>query len=378
MPVNAERQFQGARLRLARTFQGFTLEDLGNQVSVTRQYVQRLEIDPATIPSDDLLAALAEALHVEVGFLFEPMTREVQEEVCHFRRRKTTPMHIRRRALSYGTIFNAILHYLDHKFEFPEIDAQLLPAAQTFEDIERAAENCRIRWGLHLDAPIQNMIRTIECAGGVVTTFKGVSNHVDAFSYVHSRPVVVRNTAKPSTSRARFDIAHELGHLVLHQGLETDEPRFEDEANRFASAFLLPRVAFIKEFPKRQRIDWAELLKMKGRWGASLQAIIRRSYDLGLIGAVQYRNAHVYISRNGWKTSEPGEELIPVENPEIVASGFQLLAESGIYPEDVASELHITVSIMEKFEIPLPQRPSPAESPNLISLARERDQRRKT
>lgn len=378
MPAKGEQQFQGMRLRLARTFQGITLEDLGKQVSVTRQYVQRLEVDPATIPSDDLLAALAEVLHVELEFFFEPMVREVQEEVCYFRRRKTTPMHVRRRALSYGTIFNAILSYLDHEFEFPEINIPLASATQTSEDIERAAENCRIHWGLYLDAPIQNMIRTVECAGGVVTTFKGVSDHIDAFSYVHSRPVVVRNTAKTSTSRARFDIAHELGHLVLHQGLETDDSQLEDEANRFASAFLLPRIAFIKEFPKHHRIDWKELLKMKKRWGVSLQAIIRRAYDLGIIGAVQYRNAHVYISRNKWKTNEPGEELIPAESPEIVAAGFQLLAEKGIFPEDVASELHITVSVLEEFEIPLPQRPLSSGINNTISMAKKRAQRRNT
>jgi Zn-dependent peptidase ImmA (M78 family) len=170
-------------------------------------------------------------------------------------------------------------------------------------------------------------------------------------------------------------MSHELGHLVLHQGLETEDHQLEDEANRFASAFLLPRVAFIKEFPRRQRIDWGELLQMKARWRVSLQAIIRRAYDLGIIGAVQYRNANVYISRNGWKTSEPGEELIPVESPEIVPTGFQLLAENGTYPEDVAHELHITVPIIEKFAIPLPQRAQTKEAPRSISPAKTRVQR---
>lgn len=366
--------FQGSRLRLARTFHGITLEELGEKISVTRQYIQRLEVDPTAVPSVELLAALAEVLHVEEGFFFEPLVGEVQEEVCNFRKRKTTPMHVRRRALSYGTIFNVILSYLDCKFELPGVN---IPSAvaRTSGDIERIAENCRRSWGLHLDAPIDNTIRTLEREGGVVTTFEGVSDNVDAFSYIHSRPVVVRNTAKASTSRARFDISHELGHLVLHQGLETEDHQLEDEANRFASAFLLPRVAFIKEFPRRQRIDWGELLQMKARWRVSLQAIIRRAYDLGIIGAVQYRNANVYISRNGWKTSEPGEELIPFESPEIVPTGFQLLAENGTYPEDVAHELHITLSIIEKFAIPLPQRAQTKEAPRSISPAKTRVQR---
>ena len=346
-----DRPFQGTRLRLARIFQGFTLAELGEKVSVTRQYMQRLEADPTSLPAEDLIAALAEILHVERSFFFEPLRAELQEEICHFRKLKTTPMHVRKRALAYGTIFNAIVSYIDAKFELPPINIPAANAA-TRSDLERVAEKCRRSWGLGLDAPIHNMVRTLEHAGAVVTTFEGVSASIDAFSYMHSRPIVVRNTAKVSNSRARFDMAHELGHLVLHQGMEADSPSLEDQANQFASAFLLPRTAFLKEFPKHHRIDWFELLQMKTRWGVSIQAIIRRAYDLGLIGAVQYRNAHVYISRNGWKTREPGEDSIPPETPEIIPTAFQLLAKQGVSSEDIARELHIGRIIMQTFAIP--------------------------
>lgn len=352
MPAASDQIFQGARLRLARILSGFTLAELGEQVSVTRQYMQRLEADPTTLPTEDLVAAFAEILHVERSFFFEPLRGELQEEICHFRKLKTTPLHVRKRALAYGTIFNAIVSYLDAKFELPSLNIPTANAT-TRSDLERVTEKCRRLWGLGLDAPIHNMVRTLERAGAVVTTFEGVSVSIDAFSYVHSRPIVVRNTAKVSNSRARFDMAHELGHLVLHQGMEADTPYLEDQANQFASAFLLPRTAFLREFPRSNRIDWSELLNMKTRWGVSIQAIIRRAYELGLIGAVQYRNAHVYISRNGWKTSEPGEESIPAEIPEIVPTAFQLLAEQGITPEEIARELHLSPFIMQKFAIPL-------------------------
>ncbi len=355
MEKRNKKVFQGARLRLARTLHGYSLADLGGQISVTRQYIQRLEVEPTISPKDDIIAALAETLQVEKTFFFEPLVSELHEEACHFRKLKTTPLNIRKRALAYGTIFNSIVAYFDSKFELPKVDFSDVPSitAQNREDIERIAEKCRVRWGLKMDAPIHNMIRTIERAGAVVTTFEGVSQNIDAFSYINSRPIVVRNTAKISTSRARFDLAHELGHLVLHQDLETDDPRLEDQANHFASAFLLPRVAFIREFPKYNRIDWTELLRMKTRWGASLQAIIRRAYDLRIISAVQYRNANVYISRNGWRTDEPGEEVILNEIPEIIPTGFELLRKQGIYPNDVAYTLHISPLILEKFGITL-------------------------
>ncbi|MBZ0158488.1 MAG: ImmA/IrrE family metallo-endopeptidase [Alphaproteobacteria bacterium] len=343
--------FQGSRLRLARTFHGLTLAELGEQVSASRQYMQRLEGDPGTYPSKDMLYALAEILYVEPSFFFEPLVGEVSEEECHFRKLKTTPQNIRSRALSYGTIFNQIILYLEQALELPAINIPKIKV-ETREDVERAAENCRKHWKLYLDAPINNMTRTLEHAGCIVTTFNGVSEKIDAFSYFRTRPIVVRNTAKSSTSRFRFDLAHELGHLVMHNDVEVGDPALEEQANHFASAFLLPRVAFIQEFPKSNRVSWSDFLQIKKRWGVSVQAIIRRAYDLGLINAVQYRNANVYISRNN-KRRDEGPETEPKQEPmEIIPVAFEQLGNTyGITAANVATKLGLKCLILERFGI---------------------------
>lgn len=340
--------FHGARLRLARIFQGLTLEELGKQILATRQYIQRIESDPASSPNADFVAALAEILHVQRSFFFEPLKAELQEDLCHFRKLKTTPIHIRKRALAYGTIFNILVSYLDTQLQMPSINIPI-SNANTRTDIERASENCRKTWKMGMDSPVHCMVRTLEHAGAVVTTFEGISASIDAFSYIYSRPIVVRNTAKVSSSRARFDLAHELGHLVLHQGIEAEVPFLEDQANQFASSFLLPRVAFLREFPRLNRIDWYELTQMKIRWGVSIQAIMRRAYDLEIINAVQYRNAHIYISRQGWKTCEPGEDYIPFEHPEIIPTALQILSEHGKTLEHIADAMHVNPEIIELF-----------------------------
>jgi Zn-dependent peptidase ImmA (M78 family)/DNA-binding XRE family transcriptional regulator len=355
-----DKSFHGANLRFARTFHGLALAELGKRIAVSRQYLQRLEVDPTTSPNDDLVAALAEVLHVESAFFSKPLVEEVQDEDCRFRKRKTTPLRVRKRALSYGTIFNLIVSYLDSELELPPIQIPRI-TAKTREDIERAAEKCRLRWGLHLDAPIHNVVRALECSGALVTTFEGVSSKIDAFSYVNGRPVVVRNFAKDGTSQARLDLAHELGHLVLHHGTGNDDVCLEDQADYFASAFLLPRAAFVREFPKSIRMNWTQIFGMKARWGVSVQAIIRRAYDLGIINAVQYRNANIYISRNGWKTKEPGEENISVENSEIVPAGFEVLEEQGVSPDTVARKLNVSLFIIRKFGIPLKHHLAPKE-----------------
>ena len=55
------------------------------------------------------------------------------------------------------------------------------------------------------------------------------------------------STAKGG-ERGRFDAAHELGHLVLHgEYQELNRPAAEQEANRLAAAFLMPRSSVLAQ-----------------------------------------------------------------------------------------------------------------------------------
>lgn len=355
-----KKAFQGPRLRLARTFQGLTLAEIGEKVSVTRQYIQKIESSAApSPPSEEMVAALAEIVDVPPGFFFEPLQEELQEEECFFRKRKTTPQHLQARAVSYGTLFSLILARLEQDIELPEVNIPDIPAIAR-EEIERAAEKCRLHWGLYLDAPIENVTRVLEQAGCVVTTFAGVSDKIDAFSYFRDRPVIVRSLDKGSPSRARFDLAHELGHLVLHRHLQPGDPELEDQANHFANAFLLPRAGFLREFPAGG-LDWRGILAVKKRWGVSMQAIIRRAYDLNLISAVQYRNAHVHFSRTKQRTCEQGEEYVPEETPEIVIDGLNLLKENlAVSHGDFVASINLKRNVFQRFGI---ETPEPAERP---------------
>jgi Zn-dependent peptidase ImmA (M78 family)/transcriptional regulator with XRE-family HTH domain len=338
-----KKEFLGNKLRLARTFHGMTLAELGETVATSRQYIQRLETDDETCPSNDVLEALSEALLVDKAFFFDRI-EEVREDQGHFRKLQTTPLHVRSTVLAYGSIFTMVVRHLEQYIDLPEVDIPKVEVSKP-EDIEKAAEACRKKWGLGLDAPILNMTRALENAGVVVTTFEGVSEKVDAFSLLRGRPIIVRNVDKDSTSRSRFDLAHECGHFVMHDAIVTGDHETEAEANHFASALLLPRTAFVREFPKARNIDWRMVFEMKKRWRASVQAIIRRAYDLGLLTAIQYRNANVYISRMQWKKNEPCEP--PLEMPEIIPSCIQhLCEEDDITVVDLAAALHIKPEIL--------------------------------
>jgi Zn-dependent peptidase ImmA (M78 family)/transcriptional regulator with XRE-family HTH domain len=349
-------KFDGTRLRLARQLSNLTLADIGEKTEVSRQYIQKLESDSIMKPADDMLQALAELLGVRPSFFFESKFCRVYEENCHFRKRKTTPKYLQSKAVSHGTIFNIVLNYIDETVKLPIVN---FPSHKAIEscDIELAANELRLAWGVGIDRPISNLTALLEYYGAIVHPFSGVSDKIDAFSYIyhdpnsHSedefRPVIVRNTAKESRSRYRFDIAHELGHLILHRDTDTEDSLEERQADRFASAFLLPKEAFCREMNgMRQRINWRRLCEMKVRWGVSLQALIRRAFDLGIISATQYRSANIYISKKGWRTNEPCERDIKEEIPRTVEGALSLMNDHNISMGKIAQDLSLSEGLL--------------------------------
>lgn len=317
--------FEGERLRLARLAMGLSLEELGGQVSATRQYLNQLELNTKS-PSGDMLNALAAALDVTGEFFERPVRDEVKPEQCHFRKQRTTPMSVVAQVLARGTLLDRFVSRLDSELELPSVAFPQIHVSSLL-DIELAAENAREYWGLGT-GPISNMVRVVENAGAIISFFSGVSERVDALSIDRPRPMIIRSEAKPTACRLRFDLAHECGHLIMHKGIETGDKLTEDQANRFANAFLFPRSAFIHEFPRGRKIDWTALYALKRRWKVSLAAIIRRAYDLRIIGADQYRTGYIHLSKTGQRRVEYLDDVIPMEEPELLKRAMNALETS--------------------------------------------------
>lgn len=332
--------FQGDKLRLARQFYGMSLAELGAMIEASRQYIHQLESD-AKIPSAELENALATALNVESRFFRVSLRNSVKVEQTHFRKLRSTPINLIHRILAHGTMCEQLILYLDAKLSLPPVN---FPEFQvgSFNKIEKAAENCRAYWGLSYFKPISNITRVVENAGAVVVHFENMSADIDALSMSRARPIIVRSTKKESLCRLRFDLAHECGHLVMHQGIETGDKKTEQEAHRFASAFLMPADAFQREFPKKSRMDWRAIFSMKLKWKASAAAIVRRAYDLELIDNIQYRSANIQLRKNGQAKSEKFDDELPLEKPELLVKCFDVLKENRrLYMDGIASDLGI-------------------------------------
>jgi Zn-dependent peptidase ImmA (M78 family) len=139
---------------------------------------------------------------------------------------------------------------------------------------------------------------------------------------------------KASACRSRFDAAHELAHMIVHRSVPksayTPKEAFklmEDQANLFASAFLLPEGTFTKECTD-PTLDG--LLTLKTRWRVSVGAMIMRLAKLGLVSPEQEQRLWINRSRRRWRTTEPLDDIMEPEQPRFLRRCFEVLISKGV------------------------------------------------
>ena len=100
---------------------------------------------------------------------------------------------------------------------------------------EACADTVRKAWGLG-EQPIPNLIALLESKG--IRVFLLQMKHKMLMHVVDGQVVglLFLNTSR-TAERCRFDLAHELGHLVMHKHGIIEGIHVEQEANAFASAF---------------------------------------------------------------------------------------------------------------------------------------------
>lgn len=342
-------QFEGSQLRLARHYWGKTLNDVAEEAGKTRQFISQIENGKAGKNiSSETIEILSSCLKVTPSFFYKQTPPGPSEDQAHFRRLSSTKVSTRLKVLARGTIFSQLVDYIEKHVALPKLDFPDYSGAITFEEIERAAERTRSYWGLGL-GPIDNMVRVVEHAGALVTFFRDASTEVDALSLPSSRPIIVRNDAKESPFRQRFDIAHEMAHLILHEGIVTGDRATESEANRFASAFLLPRSTFSKVFKLRgRRLDWQRIADIKMQFGVSKAAILYRAKSIGLITESTYKGGVIYLKNSGQSKQENEDHLIKKEQAELLVKSLKVIHEYfGVNFYDLSAEIDVQPELLE-------------------------------
>lgn len=348
---NVAALFAGSRLTLARQLAGLRKSELAAHIGKSPAAVSAWELGIKR-PSASTVAQLALSLSVDPGF-FAVRRDDVAllSSLPHFRSLRSTSQIARDQAFAYGQIAVDIATTIERHVEFPESDLPRFPVefeASDSDAPEKAARFVRERWDLGF-GPIGHLIRLMESHGVLVVFSPPQTASVDAYSFDSQlRPVVVLNPSKRDYYRQRFDLAHELGHLVMHSDAEPGGQIVEEQANRFASEFLMPADEILELLPISMGGNvWMVLGRLKEQWGVSIQALLFRARRLGRLGDVSYRNAMTSISARGWRRDEPGQVNI-IEQPSLLPKAVHLLAEEGISEELLVSQCRVPFDLYRK------------------------------
>ena len=203
-------------------------------------------------------------------------------------------------------------------------------------DPETAALSVGSRWELG-EVPIGHMVHLLEAHGVRVFSLAGECREIDAFSFWRDgTPFVCLNMMK-TAEHAIFDAAHELGHLVMHRGHSTPRGREEEqEANSFASSFLMPRSDVLSVAPRFPGLK--DIVRAKARWRVSAAALSYRLHKLGIISDWHYRELCIELSRAG-RHREPNP--ITRERSQLLEKAFAVMRAEGVKRSDVAADLHL-------------------------------------
>ena len=298
----------GQRIKQARKSSQLSLRDLAERAQISPMAISKYERDQ-DIPSSGVLLRLADALDVSIDFFFRQAAPEVQLQAY----RKHASLGTKEQEAIQARIQEWLERYLDIEGFF---EGSLMPVTlprysiQSADAVEDAAERLRAEWELGLD-PIENMIQLLENKGIKVGLVEGF-DHFDACTFlIGQTPVIVTKSNLPG-DRQRFNLGHELGHLVLDIAEGLDVEKF---CHRFVGALLAPAAAVRFELGEhRTKLDINELYLLKHKYGLSIQAWIFRAKDLGMISQPAFEQLFHRFRANYWHRQEPGNPY-PPESP---------------------------------------------------------------
>lgn len=354
----SKRRIIPERLVKARKAIRLTQTDLANEIGVTRQSISAYE-QGAKSPDGNILVLIARALKQPLSFFTGDMPLPLGPfSVRTFRafgastRRRNDQCEVFSEWLSLLTSYYS--QFISFPVSsFPQVSPDEPDGRYSCAYIESIADELRNLWGLGR-GPIGDLIKLVEAKGIVVSHLPIEDDRVNAFSFWSgAQPFIFMASDSTTAVRTRFDIAHELGHLVLHQGVSEEEledkktlKKIESEANRFAGAFLLPSETFMNEV-YTTRLD--SFVALKSRWKVAISAQVFRCGDLGIFSEDQILNLRKQISARKWRTHEPLDDEIEVEKPSMLRKASKLLIENGLVNEEqILSEMKINPSVIER------------------------------
>lgn len=327
--------FNPELLRIVRQFRGFGQTALAKMASLSQGTLSKIEAGLLE-PNEEMVSNLAKVLNFPVSIFYETYKPFGLPLSVHPMYRKNSS--IGKRAIEQLEaelnirLFNSMK--LVKAIEFEEDLPLPFLSLDIYETPEKVAELLRRTW-LIPNGPLKNLTDYVERAGCLVFhcdfSQEGVSGVTIKVPGLN--PCIFIDKNMPS-DRQRFTLAHELGHAIMHK---LPSENMEDEANRFASALLMPSKD-IRPY-LTGKITLEKLATLKLVWKVSMNALLKTAEREGLLTPSQKKYLWIQMTKNGYRTKEPVELDFPKEKAVTIDQIFEYYREDLGYSIDELSIL---------------------------------------
>lgn len=306
----------GDLLRLARQLRGFTQKAASEKLSVAQAVLSRME--NGLVDADEEFVERACKTYDLPKTFFDIRDTVYGPPVSVHTMFRGKKSEVSARDVDMITAeLNVRLFHLKQFLENVDLNTtNELPVldVEQYSSIAKIASIVRAHWKVP-SGPIKNLTRLMERAGIIVgeSSFHGAPVSGVTFAAPGRPPLVLVNRDHPA-DRLRFTLAHELGHLVMHR---FPTASMEEEANQFASAFLLPPEE-LKEVFRGRKITLELLASLKKEWRVSMQSLLMCAQSLKCITDNQARYLWQQISARGWRTREPASLDFDFDPPTVL------------------------------------------------------------
>lgn len=327
------------RVELVRKRLGLTKIGFASLLDVDRKTIQRFEKGIADLP-ESALEALCNASGFAKLFFEGPSPEYPNEEGVSFRSLRSLTARSRDASMAAGALAFQFDDWISGEYDRPESNLNLIPMNN--ESPAEAAARIRSHWGIGL-RPIGNAINLLESNGVRVFSLAEETRHLDAYSLWRDQvPYIFLNMTK-TMERTRHDAFHELGHLIMHRHTGSKHKTAENEADSFASAFLMPEEDLKAEIPYFRSLN--HLIEKKKRWGVSAASLNFALNKIHRISDWHYRGNYIELGKlaksleASGKSREPNP--LPAETSQIWVKILRDLWTQGQSLSRIAAKLYI-------------------------------------
>lgn len=320
----------------ARELKGVTKKELAESLRKTPATISRIESGDLR-PDIETFFSLSRVLNVEPQFLSRDENDFLAFDISriHFRGQRKASATQKKMLIRQGEAVSDVFNFFKKRgISFPSDNiSDLSTPAQTQYDIEELSIELRKRLNLGF-GPISNLTNSLECNGYTIIKLEnGHGFSIDAFSSMSGKTPTIVLCPHESSSRALFSIAHEIGHLLLHEYTDGSMQQ-EKEANYFASSFLMPWKSFKDECPKRW--NYTAFSELKKRWKLSIGAMLYRAKQLNIFSDSTYIRAIKQMKYSGTSIHEPNEP--DTEKVSLFSEAISLLIDNNIKINEIEEQ----------------------------------------